>query len=299
MIEKVIYESLPGYYVTANLYRPNQPGRYPGVLLQAGHTQEGKAEPQLLAANLALKGFVSLAFDPVGQGEREQIYDAQLKGPAAGRSVNEHIHAGAQSSLIGEGVGRYFVWDAKRSIDYLASRPEVDATRLGAAGCSGGGALTTFIGALDSRLKAIIPACFPESYQLVFGQRSTFGRLCPVIFPVDWIRRISWSYPARHRGCCRRLRKITSHLPEPGLFTRRRGAGTGCMEQRRRSSCSSVPVLDGTPVVSREAVYRWSIRWLKNGEGDFHEARVKIYTNYELLVTKTGRVEDEGEAQAL
>ena len=49
----------------------------------------------------------------------------------------------------------------------------------------------------------------------------------------------------------------------------------------------------GTPVVSREAVYRWLIRWLKNGEGDFHEARVKIYTNYELLVTKTGRVEDE------
>src|ERR1041384_3111084 len=45
VIEKVIYESLPGFYVTANLYRPNQAGRYPGVLLQAGHTQEGKAEP--------------------------------------------------------------------------------------------------------------------------------------------------------------------------------------------------------------------------------------------------------------
>jgi hypothetical protein len=40
VIEKVIFESLPGFYVTANLYRPSQPGRYPGVLLQAGHTQE-------------------------------------------------------------------------------------------------------------------------------------------------------------------------------------------------------------------------------------------------------------------
>ena len=49
------------------------------------------------AANLALKGFVSLAFDPVGQGEREQTYDPQLKAPAAGWSVNEHVHAGAQS----------------------------------------------------------------------------------------------------------------------------------------------------------------------------------------------------------
>src|SRR5436305_7260434 len=54
-IEKIIYESLPGFFVTADLYRPNRPGRYPGVLLQSGHTQEGKAEPQLLAANLALK----------------------------------------------------------------------------------------------------------------------------------------------------------------------------------------------------------------------------------------------------
>jgi hypothetical protein len=114
VIEKVIYESLPGYYVTANLYRPDRPGRYPGVLLQAGHTQEGKAEPQWQAANLALKGFVSLAFDPAGQGEREQTYDPLLKAPAAGWSVNEHIHQGAQAALAGEGLARYFIWDAKR-----------------------------------------------------------------------------------------------------------------------------------------------------------------------------------------
>jgi hypothetical protein len=168
VIEKVIYESLPGYFVTADLYRPAKPGRYPGVLLQSGHTQEGKTEPQRLAANLALKGFVSLAFDPVGQGEREQTYDPQLKAPAAGWSTNEHIHAEAQSNLIGEGVARYFIWDAKRSLDYLVSRPDVDPTRVGAAGCSGGGALTTFIGALDPRFKVVIPACFPNSFRLLF-----------------------------------------------------------------------------------------------------------------------------------
>src|SRR5690242_6235444 len=144
VIEKVIYESLPGLYVTANLYRPSRPGRYPAVLLQAGHTQECKAEPQRLAANLALKGFVALAFDPLGQGEREQTWDPQLKGPAAGWSVPEHVQSGAQAALVGEGLARYFIWDAKPSIDYLVSRPEVDSSRLGAAGCSGGGALTTF-----------------------------------------------------------------------------------------------------------------------------------------------------------
>ena len=149
-IEKVIFESMPGFFVTANLYRPNPPGRYPAILFQSGHTQEGKPEPQRAAANLALKGFVVLCFDPLGQGEREQTYDPQLKGLLAGWSVNEHMHAGAQSILVGKSVARFFIWDAKRALDYLVSRPEVDATRLGAAGCSGGGALTTFIGALES-----------------------------------------------------------------------------------------------------------------------------------------------------
>src|SRR4029079_4863547 len=126
-IEKVIFESLPGFFVTANLYRPNPPGRYPAVLLQSGHTQEGQPEPQRGAANLALKDFVALAFDPVGQGEREQTYNRQLDGPLAGWSVNEHLQAGAQSILVGESVARYFIWDAKRALDYLLSRPEVDA----------------------------------------------------------------------------------------------------------------------------------------------------------------------------
>src|SRR5438046_2321166 len=165
----VLHESLPGFFVTANVYRPNQPGRYPGVLLQAGHTQEGKPEGQRLAANLALKGFVVLAFDPVGQGEREQTYDQRVDRPLAGWSVPEHIQAGTQSLLIGESVARYFIWDAKRAIDYLVSRPDVDAAHLGATGCSGGGALTTFMGALDPRLKAVAPACFINSYRLLFA----------------------------------------------------------------------------------------------------------------------------------
>ncbi len=133
-IEKVLFQSLPNFYVTGDLYRPNQPGRYPAILFQSGHTQEGKPEPQRAAANLALKGFVVLATDPIGQGEREQSYDRQLSGPLAGWSVPEHIQAGAQSILIGESAARFFIWDAKRGIDYLVSRSDVDATRLGAAG---------------------------------------------------------------------------------------------------------------------------------------------------------------------
>ncbi len=188
-IEKVLFQSLPNFYVTADLYRPNQPGRYPAILFQSGHTQEGKPEPQRAAANLALKGFVVLATDPIGQGEREQSYDPQLSGPLGGWSVPEHIQAGAQSILIGESAARFFIWDAKRGIDYLVSRPDVDPTRLGAAGCSGGGALTTFIGALDPRLKAVVPACYPNSYQLLFAGPDPDTEMTFPQFLAQWPRR--------------------------------------------------------------------------------------------------------------
>jgi cephalosporin-C deacetylase-like acetyl esterase len=294
IIEKVIYESLPGYYVTANLYRPNGPGRYPGVLLQAGHTQEGKAEPQLLAANLALKGFVSLAFDPAGQGEREQTYDPQLKAPAAGWSVNEHIHAGAQAALVGEGVGRYFIWDAKRSIDYLISRPEVDPARVGAAGCSGGGALTTFIGALDLRLKAVIPACFPNSYRLLFSGANPHSEMT---LPQHLFRGLDTADFVELSAPTPWLLQAT----EEDYFTPP-GAKLVYEEARRwyrlygaedKLAYFVGPGTHGTPPVSRDAIYQWLIRWLNDGRGDYHEAPAKSYTNQELLVTKTGRVEDE------
>ena len=86
-IEKVIFESLPGFYITANLYRPNAPGRYPAVLIPSGHTQEGKPETQMVAANLAAKGFIALSYDPIGQGEREQTYLPQLGRALSGAAV--------------------------------------------------------------------------------------------------------------------------------------------------------------------------------------------------------------------
>lgn len=292
-IEKLLYESLPGFFITADLYRPNQPGRYPAVLLQSGHTQEGKAEPQALAANLALKGFVALAFDPVGQGEREQTYDPQLQAPAAGWSVNEHMQAGAQSILAGESVARYFIWDAKRSLDYLVSRPDVDGTRVGAAGCSGGGALTTFIGALDPRLKAVVPACFPTSYRLLFAGPDPDSEMSWPHFlaagldtadfvelsaPTPWLLQATEEDYFTPAGVKRvyqealRWYRLYGAEEKVGFFV-----GTGP---------------HGSPLASREAVYQWMIRWLKNGRGDFHEQPVKLYINHDLQVTQSGRVED-------
>ena len=300
VIEKVIYESLPGYFVTANLYRPDRPGRYPGVLLQAGHTQEGKAEPQMLAANLALKGFVALAFDPVGQGEREQTYDPQLRAPAAGWSVNEHIHAGAQSALAGESVARYFIWDAKRSIDYLAGRPEVDPQRIGAAGCSGGGALTTFIGSLDSRLKAVIPACFPVSYRVLFTGSVPHSEM---ILPGELARGLDTADFVELSAPTPWLLEATEQdfFPPAGAKLvydeARRWYGLYGAEERVGLFIGPGP--HGTPLASREAIYRWLIRWLNNGNGDAREQAVHLFANHDLLVTKTGHVDDEAGSRKL
>jgi cephalosporin-C deacetylase-like acetyl esterase len=293
-IEKVIFESLPGFYVTANLYRPNQPGRYPGILLQAGHTQEGKPEGQLLAANLALKGFVILAFDPVGQGEREQTYDQRVGHALAGWSVPEHIQAGGQSILINQSVARYFIWDAKRALDYLASRPEVDPARLGAVGCSGGGALTTFIGALDPRLKAVCPACFINSYKLLFSGPDPDSEMSPPSLLVSGLDMADYV-------------ELTAPTPwlilaTDGDYFTPAGARLVYEEARRwfglygaedKLSFFIGPGPHGTPLETREAIYKWMIRWLKNGQGDFHEQPVKNHTNHELLVTKSGHVDDE------
>ena len=235
-----------------------------------------------------------LCFDPIGQGEREQTYDPQLKGPAAGWSVNEHIHAGAQSILVGESVARYFIWDAKRALDYLLSRPEVDAARVGAVGCSGGGALTMFLGALDSRLKAVVPACFPNSYRLLFAgpdpdSEMSFPEL--LAHGLDTVDFVELSAPTPW------LIQATEndYFTPPGAKLvydeARRWFGLYGAEDQVGFFLGPGP--HGTPLESREAVNKWLIRWLKDGQGDFHEQPVHLYANYELLVTQSGHVEDE------
>jgi cephalosporin-C deacetylase-like acetyl esterase len=292
-IEKLLFESLPDFYVTANVYRPNSPGRYPAILVQAGHTQEGKPEDQRLAANLALKGFVVLAFDPIGQGEREQTYAPQLDGELAGWNTNEHLQAGAQSMLLDEGLARYFIWDAKRALDYLESRADVDASRLGAVGCSGGGALTTFIGAFDGRLKAVAPACFTQTYRLLFAGMDPDPEMT---FPHLLVSGLDHADFAEMAAPTPWLFLATEHdyFTPPGAemvyqeaqrFYRIYGA-----EDKVRFFVGHGP--HGMPLETREVVYEWMTRFLKDGQGDTHEQPVHLYSNLDLLVTKTGHVVD-------
>jgi hypothetical protein len=293
-IDKLIFESLPKFYVTANLYRPSKPGRYPGVLIQAGHTQEGKPEDQRLAANLALQGFVSLAFDPIGAGEREQTFDRQLDGEVAGWSEREHVQAGAQSLLVNQGLGRYHIWDAKRAIDYLASRPDVDPDRMGAVGCSGGGALTTFIGALDARLKVVAPACFTQSYRLLFAGPDPDPEMTFPTILASGLDHADFAELAAPRPW---LFLATEHdyFAPPGAKmvydeARRFYALFGAEDKVKLFIGSGT---HGMPLETREIVYEWMTRYLKDGKGDTKERPVHLYNNFELLATRAGHLIDE------
>src|SRR5258708_2083461 len=139
-LEKIVYESRPGVIVTANLYVPSSGSApYPGVLFQMGHSLDGKANDgyQKCCQGLARLGFVVLAFDPMGQGERTH-YPGANGVTRLGSADDEHTYPGKQMLLVGDTASRFQVWDAVRSLDYLASRPEVDAKRLASTGQSGG-----------------------------------------------------------------------------------------------------------------------------------------------------------------
>jgi cephalosporin-C deacetylase-like acetyl esterase len=165
-IEKLAYESLPGFWVTANLYVPaNDSGPFPAVLLAPGHEATGKQNQYSWGVNLARNGIVAMAIDPLGQGERLQYFDPERKASAIGGSTGEHGEANIPAMLIGENIARYSINDSMRGIDYLLSRKDVDANRIGAFGCSGGGTSTAYLAALDDHLKAVGVACYITSFQ--------------------------------------------------------------------------------------------------------------------------------------
>ncbi|MEO6966531.1 MAG: acetylxylan esterase, partial [Acidobacteriaceae bacterium] len=157
-IENIIFESFPKVYVTANLYLPTS-GKppYPAILAPVGHSENGKAYHyyQHLYQNLARQGYVVLAYDPFGQGERLQYIT-----PRTGRSrygpTGEHSEVGRPMVLLGDTFALYCAWDGIRGLDYLVSRPEVDTTRLGCTGQSGGGTMTMYLAALEPRLHAAV-----------------------------------------------------------------------------------------------------------------------------------------------
>lgn len=167
-IEKVVFASRPGFLVTGNLYVPEGAGApFPGVLAPCGHSAPGKAAEryQEFCQRLVKNGFVVFIFDPVNQGERDQYFHFYREsGTRPMGSCQAHNMMGKQMQLVGEWFGAWRIWDGVRALDYLLERPEVDQSRIGLTGNSGGGTMTTWLRAMDDRFTVAAPGCFVTTF---------------------------------------------------------------------------------------------------------------------------------------
>jgi dienelactone hydrolase len=156
-IEKLVFQSRPDVWVTASAYVPEPAAtKLPGVLVVHGHWAGARRDPVVQARCLGLVqlGFFVLAVDAFSAGERHPG-SAGYHGALLGATLWP-----AGQTLLG-----LQVYDNRRAVDYLCSRPEVDAERLGITGASGGGNQTMYAGALDERFKAVVPVCSVGTYQ--------------------------------------------------------------------------------------------------------------------------------------
>lgn len=166
-IEHVVFESQPGFFVSSSLFIPDAiSGKAPAIIYCSGHHLLAYRNPtyQHVILNLVKKGFIVFAFDPVGQGERLEYFDKDTGNPTIGGPTKQHSYPGAQAFLAGSSLAKHMIWDGIRAVDYLHTRPEVDADRIGITGRSGGGTQSAYIAAFDVR----IFASAPENYITTF-----------------------------------------------------------------------------------------------------------------------------------
>jgi cephalosporin-C deacetylase-like acetyl esterase len=173
-VEKVLFESRPDFPVTANLYLPEtRDGRVPGILFPCGHSVEGKAHPTYQAAcqGLARYGFAVLVYDPVGQGERSMYVDPNTAVDTVPRGTTQHGVDGNRCTMLGTSLATWRLWDGICALEYLIARPEVDPDRIGCTGNSGGGTLTTYLCAVEERIRVAVPGCYITTFRHRFRSR--------------------------------------------------------------------------------------------------------------------------------
>jgi cephalosporin-C deacetylase-like acetyl esterase len=294
-IERVIFESRPHFYVTANLYLPaSGNGPFPAILYPLGHEPGAKSHSawQYTLANLARRGFVCLAWDPIGQGERVQFYDEDWHDSKLQASTSEHNMLGMQSLLVGSHIAQYTIWDGIRALDYLLSRPEVDPKRVGATGNSGGGTHTAYISGLDDRVQFAAPSCYITSWRRMI--QSIGPQDAEQVFP-NWLKD-GLDYPDFVYATGGKPFLILSAIRD---FFPIGGARASYQEVRRtydrlgisdRIAMFEADDGHGYTKPRREAAYKWFTRWEQGTENDTPEYPVRLASEEELNCTATGQV---------
>ncbi|MFO7976943.1 MAG: acetylxylan esterase, partial [Candidatus Hydrogenedentota bacterium] len=291
-IEKIMFESRPGFYVTGLLHLPDTPGPYPGVLVPCGHSANGKAAEAYQTGSIlmAKHGIAAFCFDPFGQGERYQILTDEGK-PKHG-TTTQHTLAGTGCILLGLNAATYEIWDGMRAIDYLQSREDIDPKRIGCAGNSGGGTQTAYFMALDERIQSAAPSCYITSLR----------RLTDTIGPQDAEQNI-------HGQIARGMDHadyLIMRAPKPTLiccathdFFDIEGTWDSFRQAKRiytrlgfaeRVGLVETDEKHGWTVNLRVGNARWMRRWLMDIDEPITEGECTVLSDQEALCTEKGQV---------
>ena len=303
-VEKLVYQSRPDEWISANLYIPkNGKAPFPGVLFQMGHTDNGKAGDtyQRCCQGLVQLGFVVLAFDPMGQGERINYLRADTPSTRLPGADEEHTVAGQQMLLVGDTASRMQTWDAVRSLDVLASHPLVDPKRLASTGQSGGATITMMLAAVDDRLACAAvssgntenfacanfhpPGSVDDAEQNLIGAGPLGFDRWDLLWPIapkplliltsakDFFGTYSPNYEDNGLEEYGRLQAAYRVLQKPDHLHR-----------------FESPLPHGLSYVLRLEVYRWLTRWLQDGRKIDQEPPVAPEPDRTLWATESGSV---------
>lgn len=292
-VEKVIFESRPGHHVTAALFLPDSPPPYPAVLVPCGHSANGKAaEPyQRISISLAKNGMAAFCTDPISQGERIQLLKPDGK-PAIGGSTVEHTLVGLGGLLVGRSAAHYRIWDEIRSLDYLASRPDIDASKLGCTGNSGGGTLTAYVMALDDRVVAAAPSCYITSFERLIGtigpQDAEQNITGQIGFGMDHADYVNMRAPKPTLICV----GTRDYFDIDGAWNSYREAKLlyGKLGHGERVDLFEFDDKHGFSMPRRQAAMRWMRRWLLGRDDAPNEPEFDTLTDAQLQCTRTGQV---------
>jgi len=250
IVSKVIFESLPGFFVTGNVYRPVGNGPFPAILSPHGHWAYGRFENSATASvpgraiNLARQGFVVFTYDMIGYNDSWQL---------------EHRNFGGQrEKLWGLSMAGLQLWNGIRSLDFLESLPYVQRDKIGATGASGGGTQVFLLAAVDQRVAVAAPVN-------MISLQMQGGCLCE-------------NQPGL-RLDTNNVELAATIAPRPLLMVSATGDWTSNTMEREYPAVRALYALQGVPdrvhavrfdaphnynQNSREAVYAWMARWLQN-----------------------------------
>ncbi|NPV06907.1 MAG: hypothetical protein HPY83_02955 [Anaerolineae bacterium] len=261
-IEVLCFESIPGLYVTANLYLPvSGKSPYPAVIYLNGHSYTQKTASQYHCQHLAKLGFVTLVLDTIEYWEMFGTHH----GP--------YSHGQYQWLSRGYTPAGVEMWNAVRGVDLLQSRSEVDPDRIGAMGNSGGGAITWFLGAADERVGAVAPNCGTATLSTQIIDR-TVDDHCDCML---WINTYRWDLP--DIGALIAPRALLISVAE-GDYLYSTDSMKECFQRIRavyellgredRVALIETPGPHGYHEVSRKATYAWFMRHLRGEDVDPH-----------------------------